>query len=417
MKIVCPQESLALALSTVGRAVPARSTLPVLGNILLATDSGPTGDSPTSDGQTATRLKVAATNLDLGITCWIDAKEVRAPGAITVPARLLSEFVGSLPNADVEASLDPRTNVVALTCAGYKANIKGIDAEEFPPTVVGTSGSTIEVNPKLLHEAIELVVFAAATEDSRPTLTGVLLSFNGSTLTLASADGFRLAVREIALAEPVEGRQDIIVPARALSELARIIASHREVAPARGAEAPVESASDESARQSPVTISMTENRTQVVFRLKDVEIFSRLIEGNFPNYQQIIPTSSNTTMTIDTKAFQSAIRVASFFSRETSNVVKLEIVPGGELDSAQVVVTAISADVGDSRTSLDATVVGEATQVAFNNKFLADVLAIVPSGQVKLGLNGPSRPGIVTAVGLEGYTYVMMPMHLNATQR
>jgi len=378
VKIACLQEYLAQGLSVVGRAVAPRSTLPVLGNILLASDEA--------------RLKLAATNQELTITCWIDA-EVKEPGATTVPARLLGEIVSSLPKERVELGLNARTSTLNLKCASYEANVKGIDAEEFPPIPEVGDQALASLDPRLLHEAIGQVAFAAATDDSRPALAGVLMSFRGESLTLAAADGFRLAVRKIDLAEPVAEGLDIIVPARALQELARILGDQEE----------------------PVRISATPNRSQVLFQLKNVELVSRLIEASFPNYQQIIPTSHATRVNISTKDFQSAIRIASFFARDASNIVRLQVTAGEELTPGRVVVQATAADVGDTVAGIDAVVEGDSTQIAFNAKYLSDVLGIIATAQVSLELASPSRPGVIRPVGAEGYTHVIMPMHV--TQR
>ena len=212
MKVSVLQENLAKGLSIVGRAVATKSTLPVLGNILLSTDKG--------------RLKLSATNLEIGINCWVGAK-VEDEGAITVPARLLSEYVSNLPNDRIDMELTLRTHTLNLACARVKTNIKGIDAEEFPLIPVVTDQPTLVISPDLLKEMIAQVAFAAATDESRPVLAGVLASFDGAagTFTLAAADGFRLSVRAAALPNNASGKLDVIIPARTLQEVARILAS------------------------------------------------------------------------------------------------------------------------------------------------------------------------------------------------
>lgn len=375
MKVDCQQETLAQGLAVVGRAVAPRSTLPVLANILLAADGA--------------RLKLAATNLDLGITCWIEA-DVKEQGATTVPARLLGEFVTSLPKERIDLALNSRSNTLNLKCATYEANVKGIDAEEFPTIAQPENGEVAKLDPKVLHDAIGQVVFAAATDDSRPALAGVLLSFRGAAVTLAATDGFRLAVRKIETVEAVAESLDVIVPSRTLQELGRILAD----------------------QDDPIGISVTANRSQMLFHMKDVELVTRLIEASFPNYQQIIPTSFATKVTISTKEFQSATRIASFFVRDASNTVKLSITPGGELTPGRVLVAAAATDVGDTVAGIDAIVEGESAQIAFNAKYLSDALAVMDASQVGLELTSPSRPGLIRPVGTDGYTYVIMPMHV-----
>jgi DNA polymerase-3 subunit beta len=375
VKVSCSQETLAQGISTVGRAVAPRSTLPVLGNILLSTDNG--------------RLKLAATNLDLGVTCWIEA-DIAEPGATTVPARLLNEFVNSLPKERVVLALNQKNNTLNLKCAAYEANVRGIDAEEFPAIAQGADHFAVQVDPEVLHDAISSVVFAAATDESRPQLTGVLLSFRGVTLTLAAADGFRLAVQTLTLTDAAPEDLDIIVPAKALQELARVLSDQEE----------------------PVRVSVTANRGQVLFQLKNVEIVSRLIEANFPNYKQIIPTSYTTRVVLSTKEFQNAIRIASFFARDANNIVKLQVANGEAGEPGRVVVAATATDVGDTVAGIDAVVEGDSTQIAFNSKYLADALGVLSSQQIALECTSPARPGVLRPVGVEGYTYVVMPMHL-----
>ena len=241
MKLSCTQESLARGLATVGRAVAVRSPLAVTSNVLLSTDEG--------------RLKLAATNLDIAITGWISAK-IEEDGAITVPARLLTEFVNSLPNDRIDMKLAERQRSLNLKCVQFEANVKGIDAEEFPPIPSVGSEAPITVRATDFQEAIDMVAFAAASDDSRPVLAGVSMTFDENRLTMAAADGFRLAVREMELAEAVPSRVAIIVPARALTELSRIVGGVEE---------------------ETLQINVTPNRSQVLFRLPNVQLVSRLI--------------------------------------------------------------------------------------------------------------------------------------------
>jgi DNA polymerase-3 subunit beta len=382
MKVSCLQENLAKGLALVGRAVATRSTLPVLANILLATDQG--------------RLKLAATNLELGITCWIGAK-VEEEGATTVPARLLGEFVNSLPNDKIDLALTVRTQTLHLTCQRYVANIKGIDAEEFPliPTVADTP--TVALEPDLLREMIGQVAFAAAADDSRPVLAGVLMSFRDNSLTMAAADGFRLSVRTATIEPPAAGSLaapaglDVIVPARAMQEVARIAAEGKD----------------------PVEVTVTPNKNQVLFHMSNVDLVSRLVEGAFPNYQQIIPKEYKTRAVLSTSDFLKATKIASFFARDAANIVRLNVIPGEEeLVPGRVTVAATAAEVGDNLNEIDAVVEGQPLQIAFNARYLTDVLSVLATAQVGLEASTSSSPGVVRPIGVEGFTHVIMPMHV-----
>ena len=376
MKVSCLQENLAKGLSIVGRAVATRSTLPVLSNVMLATDGS--------------RLKLSATNLEIGIVCWIGAK-VEEDGSITVPARLLTDFVNSLPPERIDMELTVRTQTLNLKCARFEANIKGIDAQEFPLIPTAGEDSKISLDPSMLRQMIDQVVFAAATDESRPILTGVLARFQGEQLTLAAADGFRLSVRTAHLPEPVSEPVTVIVPARALAELSRISGE----------------------QEQPIEITITPARNQALFHMANVDLVSQLIEGNFPDYNQIIPKSHSTRTVVSTSDFLKAAKTANIFARDAANIVRLEIVPGGELAPGRVTLTATSAEVGDNVGEIDAVIEGEQMEIAFNAKYLIEVLSVVDAAQVALETTSASSPGVIKPVGSEDFTHVIMPMHIS----
>ena len=376
MKVSCLQENLAKGLSIVGRAVATRSTLPVLSNVMLATDGA--------------RLKLAATNLEIGIVCWIGAK-VEEDGSITVPARLLTDFVNSLPPERIDMELTVRTQTLNLKCARFEANIKGIDAQEFPLIPTAGEDSKISLDPSMLRQMIDQVVFAAATDESRPILTGVLAKFQEEQLTLAAADGFRLSVRTAHLSEPVSEPITVIVPARALAELSRI----------------------STEQEQPIEVTITPARNQALFHMANVDLVSQLIEGNFPDYNQIIPKSHSTRTVVSTSDFLKAAKTANIFARDAANIVRLEIVPGGELAPGRVTLTATSAEVGDNVGEIDAVIEGEEMEIAFNAKYLIDVLSVVDAAQVALETTTASSPGVIKPIGSEDFTHVIMPMHIS----
>jgi DNA polymerase-3 subunit beta len=376
VKVSCLQENLAKGLSIVGRAVATRSTLPVLSNVMLATDGA--------------RLKLSATNLEIGIVCWIGAK-VEEDGSTTVPARLLTDFVNSLPPERIDMELTVRTQTLNLKCARFEANIKGIDAQEFPLIPTAGEDSKISLDPSMLRQMIDQVVFAAATDESRPILTGVLAKFQGEQLTLAAADGFRLSVRTAHLSEPVSEPVTVIVPARALAELARI-----------GVE-----------QEQPIEITITPARNQALFHMANVDLVSQLIEGNFPDYNQIIPKSYSTRTVVSTSDFLKATKTANIFARDAANIIRLEIVPGGELAPGRVTLTATSAEVGDNVGEFDAVIEGEEMEIAFNAKYLIDILSVVDAAQVALETTTSSSPGVIKPIGSEDFTHVIMPMHIS----
>lgn len=378
MKITCKQQDLSRGLSAVSHAVSNRSTLPILSNILLATDNG--------------RLKLSATNLEIGINCWVDA-QIHEDGATTVPARLLTDLVNSLPQAPVDISVPEDSNILNVKSAGSSANIKGMDASEFPLIPSAEGGEPpVRFDASQLKEIIEEVAFAAADDDSRPVFTGVLIQVSEEKITFAAADAFRLAVRVAPLPGDDHPRGDILVPARTLTELARILPSEGQV-----------------------EMIVTPNRSQVLFHTPQLDLVSRLIEGTFPNYRQIIPKEHTTRAVVETKQFAEAAKRAALFARDSSNITRVKINPGANdgLEPGSLTVEATAEDLGDNVSTVNAAVDGPELQIIFNVKYLADVLAVIGTPEVALEANAPTKPGVIKPVGSNDYTYVIMPMHIN----
>ncbi|MCD6303193.1 MAG: DNA polymerase III subunit beta [Anaerolineae bacterium] len=373
MRVSCLQENLSRGLSMVVRSVAVRPTLPVTQNILIVAEES--------------RLKLVATNLEMATTCWVGAN-VEEEGGITVPARLLTEFVNSLPDEMVRIEMPPGGRIVQFACGRYQAHVNGIDAEDFPPIPEVAGGISAEVDAESLREGIGRVALAAATDESRPVLTGINTEFEGEQLTLAAADGFRLAVYRMPLSRPVDEKTSIIIPARALSELNRILGDQQE----------------------PVLITVNEQLNQVMFRLNNVEIVSQLLRGTFPNYSQVIPTKYETRAVIDAQEFTRVAKMCSVFARDASNIVRLTIAPGPELTPGKVTVSAQAEEVGSNTGDIDALVDGDEAKIAFNVKYLLDVLGVIKQSQVALEVTTPSSPGVVRPIGTDNYVHVIMPM-------
>ncbi|MBT4072682.1 MAG: DNA polymerase III subunit beta [Chloroflexi bacterium] len=377
MWITCLQENLSRGLGVVGRAVATRATLPVTQNVLLTTDQS--------------RLKLTATNLEIAISTWIGA-QIDHEGSVTIPARLLTEFVNQLPDEKIEIDLVDSPKGVALECARFKASMNGTDAEEFPPIPTVNDGTTVTVPADVLRGAIERVAFAAATEDSRPVLTGIKVELTGNKLTLAAADGFRLGVETVELATEVEEDMGFIVPARTMQEVQRLIGD----------------------RASDVTITVTEPASQVLFKISDneyeVEIVSQLVQGAFPDYEKLIPASAGTTATVKLQDFLQATRAASIFARDGSGIVRLIVSPGEDGGPGKVKVESRAEEIGDNEGEFDATIDGDEAKVAFDSRYLLDVLGVLGNGTVTLETTTPSSPGVIRATDRDGYTHVVMPM-------
>ncbi len=376
MKVTVLQENLARGLGTVAKAVSPRSTLPVLANILIASDEG--------------RLRLSATNLEMGITCWIPAR-IDEEGSTTVPARTFSDLVTTLPADQVLLKLDPSTQTLNVRGGTSTNDIKCIDAQEFPPMPVPDFDGAVQINVGDFREMIHQVAFAASSDEARPVLMGVLVQVEKDKLTMAAADGFRLSVRKAVLSTPSLAPVSAIVPAQALKELARVATDSEE----------------------PIYMVIPKGRGQVVFRVKDVEVVSQLIDGTFPDFQQIIPRSYKSRTLVSTSSLLKACKQAEIFAREGSNVARLNIKTAqSEMQPSEVEISATSEETGKNETIVEATVDGSGLLIAFNVKFLREALEVIRTPNVALETSAPNAPGVVKPVGDDQFLHVIMPMHL-----
>ena len=376
MKVIVLQENLARGLSIVSRAVSPRSTLPVLSNILIATDEG--------------RLRLSATNLELGITCWITAR-IDEEGSTTVPSRTFSDLVSAMSADQVQLDLDVKTQSLHVKGGTSNNDIKCIDAQEFPPLPTPEMEGAVQLNVVDFKEMIHQVAFAASTDEARPVLMGVLMNVEKDKVTMAAADGFRLSVRKAQLSQSIKQPINVIIPARALNELARVATDGEE----------------------PIYMVVPKNRGQVLFRVKDVEVVSQLIEGTFPDYHQIIPRNYKSRTLVSTASLLKACKQAEIFAREGSNVARLDIKESrGEMQPSEVEISATSEETGKNETIVEATVDGGSVLIAFNVKFLREALEVIKTPNVALETSAANAPGVVRPVGDEDFLHVIMPMHL-----
>lgn len=399
MKVSCLQENLNRGLGIVSHAVAARTTLPITQNVLLSTDQG--------------GLRLSATNLEIAMSVWIGA-QVEEEGSLTVPARLLNDFVGSLPAERVDldstggAARGARGGgsggrVMHIKCARVETRINGTDADEFPPIPQVQGGAVVKFDPHVLRTTIGQVAIAAATEDSRPVLTGVKVELEGDRFTFAAADGFRLAVRTGSLKEPCGEPVQFILPAKTLAEVSRLLPEA-----ARGGE--------------PVELLVAPNRSQVLFRFVagsgghgQVELVSQLIQGAFPNYKQLIPEAKQTRATVRVADFQRTVRTASIFARDGGGLVRIHVLPGSP---GVLRAVARAEELGETVSELDAKVEGPEAKIAFSSRYLGEVLQVLGTDEVHLDVTTPSSPGVfrpVAGAGQNGadavvYTHVVMPM-------
>ena len=370
MKVSCTKENLNRGLGIVSHMVGTRTTLPVLNNILLKTEKG--------------RLKLSATDLEIGISTWIGAK-VDADGAITIPARLIAEFTST--NTDKTIILELKDTTLNLKSEHFKANIKGIEASEFPLIPEVKNETIIELKAAEFRDAIIKTVFAAAIDETRPVLAGIYIVVKDGKLKMVSTDSYRLAEKTLNVLSASTKNASVksmIVPARTMSEIGRLI--------------------DESIDK--VEIKVGEN--QVEFKLGPTIVVSRLVEGSFPDYEQIIPKEIKTKAELNTAEFASAIKMASFFARESANNVKFILKKPGTIQ-----VVAVSPQVGDNTSDLVANIEGDELEIAFNAKFIMDVLNVINAEKVDLELAGPLAAGLLRPATDKNYLYIIMPLRMD----
>ncbi|MCL5090960.1 MAG: DNA polymerase III subunit beta [Patescibacteria group bacterium] len=368
MRVQILQENLNKGLSTASRSISSKAQLPILANVLLKTDKN--------------RLQISATNLETGVTLWLGAK-IEEEGEITIPAKILTEMVASLPAEKIE--LETKENALIIRSQGYEASINGISAGEFPKLPSYSAESLFTLPTDKLVTAINQVAFAAATDEGRPILTGVLVRIKDKELSLVATDGYRLSLKTIPLETEIKKEMFLILPSKTLSEVAKILSEEKN---------------------ENIKMGFTQEENQVVFVFPESELFSRVIEGEFPEYGKIIPQSFTTKVFIDKDSFSRAVRVVSIFARDSANIVKIKI------NNDHLELSANSPQVGENKNSLEAKVEGEEGEIAFNFRFLQGFLGAIDAKEITMEVNGSLNPGAFHLVGDESFLHIIMPVRL-----
>jgi len=363
----CSKRDFHEALQSVSRAVASRSTLPILSNVLLQASEG--------------RLKLVTTDLEIGMTCEV-AVDIDRDGAVTVPERIIQDVVSSLPgDARLEISADER-NLLTVSAGKSKYTIHGLPADEFPALPAVATENVLTFHAPVIRDLIRKTLFAASTDEGRVILTGCLLSWDGALATMVATDTHRLAVKRVAVSGQGTQTASAIIPARALQELLRLVGS-----------------SDEQ-------VEVAVGDSQVRFAAGRAQLISRLIEGQFPAFERVIPSSTDKTLTANRQELHDAVRRASIVARAESNKVIFKS------QDAALEITAKTGEVGEAREELTINLDGEPVEIAFNAEYLQDVLGVLDTETVVLALTGPLNPGLLTAPGEADYQYVVMPMQM-----
>ncbi len=364
MKISCIRENLTRALGSLSRIVTTSNTLPILGNILLKTDQG--------------RLKLSATDLEMGINYWIGAS-VEEEGEITIPARIFHDYVSN--NNDEHIKLSVEGQQISLVSDHYSTKINGLSPDEFPIIPSIKSDSIIELDSSVLQNAITKVVFAASIGETNPTLAGVLFKTDNSHLKIVATDSYRLAEKIIPLAMEVVEDFAVIVPTKTAQELNRAL---------------------QSVTSGRVKIIVSEN--QIMFKMDDIEIVSRLVEGNYPAYESIMPANFTTKATIVTKELLQNVKMAAVFSRDTQKIKLIVSQKNNQLTSLS------KGQSGENISNISIEVEGIDGEIIFNTRYLSDVLNIIGSTKIVLELTDKLKPGLIKSIDDDHYKYIIMPV-------
>lgn len=380
MNFTCQKRVFQEALQSISRAVATRSTLPILGNVLLDVRED--------------RLKLVTTDLEIGMTCEAPLEGPESVGAVTVPERIIQDVVSNLSaDADLTISADER-NLLTISAGKSKYTIHGLPADEFPALPEVSSETVITIPAPLLRDLVRKTQFAASTDEGRVILTGCLLTWDGQTATMVATDTHRLAIKHVAVGGQFNAPVSVIIPSRALQELLRLLG---------GSEENVEVAVGESQVRFAVNEKFHIPTGDILIQQ---QLISRLIEGQFPAYERVIPPASQKQVIANRQELYDAVRRASIVARTESNKLIMKS------EDSTLVITAKTGEVGEAREELTINLEGEPVEIAFNAEYLQDVLSVLDTETVELGLTGPLNPGLLRADGEPDYTYVVMPMQM-----
>lgn len=364
MKIICLQENLKNNLNITQNIIGRNLTLPILNNLLLETENG--------------RLKISSTNLEIGINTWTSGK-IEREGVITCPAKIFFNYINNLPNKKIE--LEAKNNILTVKCENYKATIKCLPAEDFPIIPKIKNEPILEIKNTLLKEGLMQVSGCAAISESRPEISGVFFKINKEGLKLVATDSFRLA-EKVEKIDKIKSEHSMILPQRTAQELIRIL----------------------NEKEGMMKIIL--GSSQVLFETNEVQIISRLIDGQYPDYQQIIPKSFITQILLNREEFLNAVRVAGFFSSKV-NSIKFSV------QSGKIEILSQDPDLGENKTQIQTEVKGKELEIDFNYRYLLDGLNNISSKQIFLGLNSDSSPVVLKSAESEDYLYVVMPIKIS----
>lgn len=373
MKIFSLQENLKQGLDLVSHVAGKNVNLPILNNVLIKAEAG--------------KIRLIATNLEIGIISTVRGK-IDAEGSFTVNAKIISDCVGLLPNKKI--GLEQKDNDLLVDCENYQAKVKGQSAEEFPLIPEVDRKNYFSAEAEVVKNAISQVIFATPSSETRLELSGVLFMFSGNSLTIAATDSYRLAEKKLQIKSNNQEEKKIIVPAKTLQELIRVLSVNLD--------------SEVEENNKEIKFYISDN--QILFTYGSTELVSRLIEGQYPDYQQIIPTVSKTKIIIDRQELTRAVKMASLFSKTGINDVNLDF----PLGKNQTVVSSVSGQTGENITNLEAKVTGEENSIVVNYRYLLEGLSNIEKEAVRIEVIDGNTPCLIRPEQDESYLYIIMPI-------
>lgn len=376
MQFSCNQDTFAKYLNVVSRVVSSKPGLPILNNVLFETKQG--------------KLMMTVTDLEISLQCWIGA-EVKADGKITIPAKQLSEFVNSIPSEKVDVELDKQT--LKVSTLNNSAQFNTIPADDYPSVAaIKDHEPLLLLTMEDVMTMVNRVAFAAASDDIKPVMTGIKLEVKDNTVAFVGTDGYRLSRQIVNLPTPATDSVELLIPAKAFQELAFIVSEF----------------SSENSNNT-VGLYLIEDRNQVVFRYNDIDLTSRLIDGQYPSYQQVIPTGYQTKAIIDRSEFQNALKVTNIIAR---SVVGNKIIVDQNPKENVITLSASQAEVGSNESSFAAEVEGEAITMAFSARLVSDMLSHIGGDEIQFESSSSTSAGIFKIRGDTSYLHLIMPMRL-----
>ncbi len=369
MEITILQENFKKGINIVQNIIGRNLTLPILNNVLLVAEKS--------------RLKLISTDLEIAITHWTSCK-IKKEGEITIPAKLFSDFINNLPNKKIE--IKSKNNLLEIKCDNFKSNIKGLDSKEFPIIPKIKDEPIIKIEALKLKQALNQVIGLTSLSDIRPEISGILISIDSKEVKFVATDSFRLGEKTISLKDnKIKTKKAVIIPLKTAQELVKNLGEYNKGE----------------------IVEITIEQNQILFKTSDTQIISRLIEGTYPNYEQLISSQFETSLILNKNEFLNTVKVASLFSSKI-NDIRLRILP----KKSSVEIFSQNIEVGENISQLEGEIKGKEIEIIFNHKYLSDGLNNIDSDKVMLGLNSETNPGIIKSVGDPSYVYVIMPIKL-----